>query len=170
MTDSKLIQQMKDKNERAFIFVFNKYKNLVFYECMCVLNNREDAEDVLQEVFVEFFDKAFKLEETTNIKLYLAGLAKSRAIDLYRKKKTRLEYSEGEIESFGEIDDPMYNFQITLSEYLSSKETQIVTKKVLLDYTFNEIAQELAMPIGTIQSIYYASLEKLKKYYKGVYL
>lgn len=79
MTDAKLIQQMKEKNERAFIVVFNTFKNLVFYECMCVLNNREDAEDVLQEVFAEFFKMASKLEENVNIKLFLAGLAKRRA-------------------------------------------------------------------------------------------
>lgn len=168
MTDTKLIQQMKEKNERAFIVVFNTYKNLVFYECMCVLNNREDAEDVLQEVFAEFFKMASKLEENVNIKLFLAGLAKRRAIDLYRKKKTRPQYLESEIESFGAIDNAMDNFQMSLSEQLTSKETQIVTKKVLLDYTFNEIAKELIMPIGTIQSIYYAALEKLRKYYKGV--
>lgn len=168
MTDTKLIQLMKEKNEKAFIVIFNTYKNLVFYECMCVLNNREDAEDVLQEVFVEFFNTASKIEKDISIKLYLAGLAKRRAIDLYRKKKTRLEYAESDIESFGAIDDAIYNFQISLSELLTSRETQIVAKKVLFDYTFNEIAQELITPIGTIQSIYYAALEKLKKYYKGV--
>ena len=124
-------------------------------------------EDVLQEVFIEFFNNP-KLEENTNIKLYLAKLAKNRAIDLYRKKKTKLEYSEGEIESFGTIDESMYNLELNLSGQLTNRETHIVTKKVLLGYTFNEIAQELDAPIGTIQSIYYAALEKLKKYYKGV--
>lgn len=167
MTDSKLIQQMKAKNEKAYISIFNTYKNLVFYECMRVLNSREDAEDVLQEVFIEFFNNP-KLEENTNIKLYLAKLAKNRAIDLYRKKKTKLECSEGEIESFGTIDESMYSLELNLSGQLTNRETHIVTKKVLLGYTFNEIAQELDAPIGTIQSIYYAALEKLKKYYKGV--
>ena len=90
MSDSSIIRKLKLKDEEVFARFFETYKNLVFYECNNVLNERTAAEDVTQDVFVEFFNNVDKLNENTNLKLHIASLAKRRAIDQYRKQSKSL--------------------------------------------------------------------------------
>lgn len=165
MLDKMLVKKLKQKNEHTFEKVFNTYKNLVFYECNSVLENRSDAEEVTQEVFIEFFNKVDMLSENTNIKLHLSGLAKRRAIDLYRKKAKDLAYNEESIENFG-YNDVYVDVISSLHGFLDNKECRILNLRVLHDYTFNEISLDLKMTIGEVQAIYYKVIKKLKTYYK----
>ena len=49
---------------------------------------------------------------------------------------------------------------------LSEEESNIITLKVLYDYSFKEIGEELNMSIGQIQAKYYKAINKLKKYFE----
>ena len=52
--DVKLIKELKHNSEKAFKKVYEQYKNLVYYQAYIILNNKEDAEDVLQNTFIKF--------------------------------------------------------------------------------------------------------------------
>ena len=49
-SDKKLIKELKSKQSSAFLQVYEKYKNLVYYQAYLILNNKEDAEVILKEV------------------------------------------------------------------------------------------------------------------------
>lgn len=165
MNDIKMIRKLRKKEEKTFAKFFETYKNLVFYECNVVLNNRMDAEDVTQEVFIEFFNQIDQLKDNTNLKLYISALAKRRAIDLYRKNsKSQVSYLET-METFGNIDSSI-SPSLTLEGLLEVKEAHIVNLKAIYDFSFKEIAVDLKMTIGQVQGIYYQAIKKLKKHYK----
>ncbi len=52
-SDKRLIKELKSKQSDAFLKVYEKYKNLVYYQAYLILNNKEDAEDVSQNVLVK---------------------------------------------------------------------------------------------------------------------
>ena len=54
---------------------------------------------------------------------------------------------------------------LALEKCLSPLEIEVVSLKVLFDYNFREIAEELNLSIGTIQATYYRAIELLKNYY-----
>lgn len=165
MRDTSLIRKLKLKEEKTFAKFFDQYKNLVFYECNMILNNRVEAEDVAQEVFIEFFNRIDELKEDTNLKLYIAALAKRRAIDAYRKKsKSNISYLE-DIETFGQKDNSI-NLLSLLSNLLEKEEEVIINLKIIYEFSFAEIAQDLNMSLGKVQGIYYQAVKKLKKHYK----
>lgn len=165
MSDYLLIRKLKRKEEKTFAKFFETYKNLVFYEANVILNNRFDAEDITQEVFIEFFNHIDELKDDTNLKLYIAALAKRRAIDLYRKNsKSIISYTE-KIESFIDENEKIKNV-LTLDGVLDSLESHIITLRAIHDFSFKEIAIDLNLTIGKVQSTYYAAIKKLKVYYK----
>lgn len=165
MNDTLMIRKLRQKDEKTFTKFFQSYKNLVFYECNIILNDRSDAEDVVQEVFIEFFNRIDELKDDANLKLYIAALAKRRAIDLYRKKsKSKTFYSE-DIENFADINPSISN-TLTLNGCLEISEAHIVTLKAIHDFSFKEIAIDLKMTLGQVQGIYYQAIKKLKRYYK----
>lgn len=167
MNDRHLIKQLKDGVQNAYFSIFENYKSLVFYYCMDVLNNREDAEDILQETFVEFFNNVGKLEDNSNIKLILVSLAKRRSIDLYRKKQKDLSVLVDNVETFASNDPQSeVNVLTTLNNLLDPIDGKIMTLKILYKYTFMEISEELGLSLGEVQSHYYKNIKILKKHYE----
>lgn len=65
------IRKLINGNQEAYFDIFEKYKSLVFYYCMDILNNREDAEDILQETFVEFLIMSISLMKIPILNYYL---------------------------------------------------------------------------------------------------
>ena len=108
-------------------------------------------------------------DNDSNLKQLLSKMSKNEAIDLYRKKANRKEiYDEDIVNNIKseENDRSEINVIMTLNNALDKLESQIMTLKIVFDYSFEEIANELQESIGTIQSKYYKSLKVLKNYYK----
>ena len=55
---------------------------------------------------------------------------------------------------------------LTLKNTLSLQEANIVSLKVLFNYSFKEIAEDLNLTLGTVQSMYYRSIDKLKEHFE----
>ena len=163
---NKLLKKLKTRDSKVFEEVFEQYKNLVFYQCMSILHNREDSEDTLQETFIEFFNKIESYDDNVNIKLELITIAKHRALDLYRRNKKEQETLSDNMDIYGRVDDSKESLIMTLNNLLSGLEADVIVKKLVYDFTFQEISTSLAITLGEAQSIYYRAIPKLKKYYK----
>ena len=162
----KILKKLKLRDERTFEKFFEEYKNLVFYQCMSILHNREDAEDILQESFVEFFNKVGSLSDDADVKVTLLNIAKYRALDLYRKhQREQTSYSE-DMDIYGKEDKSPDTLVTTLNNLLTPIEADIVVKKIVYELTFMEIADSIYQTLGQTQAIYYKALPKLKTYYK----
>lgn len=161
--DSKLMKNLKKKTEKSFKVLYDNYYRLVYYQAYLVLKNKEDSEDIAQQVFIRFFNKIDELPLDLNIKAYLVKLSHNAAIDLYRKNKK--EVSIENVEEIG-YEDNIKDMLLNFNGILDKDENRILILRLNFDYSFNEISLEMNETIGTIQSKYYKALSKIKKYYK----
>ena len=76
LTDQELITKILSGNKESYSFLVNKYKNMVFSICVKILENREDAEDTAQDVFVKAFFSLHKHKSKDYIKLRLFRIRK----------------------------------------------------------------------------------------------
>lgn len=169
-SDKRLIKELKNKQSSAFLKVYEKYKNLVYYQAYLILNNKEDAEDVSQNTFLKFMYSIEGIKEDSNLKQLLSTISKNEAIDLYRKrsKNSTVTIDDVLINTLPSNDDNSDLYVIsTLNKVLNKSEAKIMTLKIVFDYSFKEIADEFNLSIGIIQATYYSCLKKLKSYYKG---
>lgn len=159
-----LFNRLKRKEENAYEELYQKYSSLVYQIAFSILKNRENAEDIMQNVFV----KIGKLSEDKLPSKYeaswLYSVTKNEAISFLRRNKETLpmeEYIKKEQED--EIDELMQKDAYEkMIDSLEQKEKQIVSLKVETGLSFKEIASLLNMPMGTVQWKYYKSLHNLK--------
>lgn len=166
-SDYKLVKELKLHSAKAFKIVYEQYKNLVFYQAYLILNNKEDAEDVTQNSFIKLMNSIDAIRDDTNLKQLLSKISRNEAIDLYRKKVNQKEiYDENLLNSLSDENSNELNVVMTLNNLLSKDEANIMILKIVFDYSFIEIAEEINDTIGVIQAKYYKALKKLKRYYK----
>lgn len=159
-----LFCKLKEKEENAYEQLYQKYASLVYRIAFSILKNQENAEDVMQNVFVKLANLSKEKLPSKYEASWLYSVTKNEAISYLRKNKEALpieevskERKEDELEEFMQRDS--YE---TMISYLENKEKQIISLKVEMGLSFKEIASLLNMPMGSVQWKYYKSLHSLK--------
>ena len=158
------VKLRENKSEYFGKFYDNNYK-LVYRICFSILKNTENSEDMAQSVF----EKLLKMKEdkypTEFESSWLYTVAKNECLQLVRK--TKINENEDELENVksdtNEIDEVIENDNYDkMVKKLDKKQEQIVSLKVISEFTFKEIGQIMSMPIATVQWYYYTSIKSLK--------
>ncbi len=88
--DNELVEMLTgakgDKN-MAFLELYNRYSAMVRAYCMCVIQNKDHAEDIFQETFVSFFRNVSEGTEIKNVRAYLIGISRNMTYNYRRNKK-----------------------------------------------------------------------------------
>lgn len=155
----------KQVMERAFNDIYQEYKLLVYFVSFDILKNQEDAKDITNETFMQFFINKNKIRNYKKIKYYLLTTCKNLSINLL-KKNNKYEQLDNEIACFDQKNE--FNTYIDkFKEYLNEEELELIIYKFLYDFTFKDIAKEKGVSIDSISSKYKRTLGKVKKHYKG---
>ncbi len=89
--DNELVKKILAGNQESYSYLVNKYKDMVFSVCYRILNSREEAEDIAQEVFVKAFF-SLKKHKSNESKFsswlyriaYTTSISKKREFKFYR--------------------------------------------------------------------------------------
>ncbi len=87
--DNTLVKQLKTDSPGAFRSLVESYQDQVLNTCYRFLYNREDAEDVAQEVFIEVHRSIAGFREDAKLSTWLYRIAVTRSLDLIRKGKRK---------------------------------------------------------------------------------
>ena len=159
-----LFEKLKLKNKDAYEELYEKYSTLVYQIAFSILKDKENAEDIMQNVFIKIANLSEEKLPSKYEASWIYTVTKNEAISYIRKNKEDMpieevvqKSSEDEIEKM--LGKNEYNQMLS---YLEDKEKQIISLKVDIGLSFKEIAKVLNMPIGTVQWKYYKSLHSLK--------
>jgi RNA polymerase sigma-70 factor (ECF subfamily) len=85
---SNLIFALKQKDEAAFSFLYDNYSAALYGIIFKIVNNENDANDVLQDVFVNIWKNIETYNEDRGGSLFtwMLNIARNKAIDIYRQK------------------------------------------------------------------------------------
>lgn len=167
------MHRIVQKDHSGLKEIYDCYLKYIYSIILGVVGNKEDAEDLASEFFIKLYQNAAKYVGGNGHKGYMATIARNMAIDHLRKRKREV------LESFTAEDDeipydpPSDNDtekevleNITLKEALdklNEKERQIINMKILSEMTFQEIADVLKSPLGTVTWRYREAIKKLKR-------
>ena len=160
-----LVLEIKHNNKIAFEKLYNRYNKLVYGIAFSILKNKEDSEDVVQTVFSKLYVLEKDKLPTDKIGTWLYTVTKNEALILLRKNNKAidldtiydLEDENNEIDKL--INKDTYN---KLIKDLNPKEQEIVTLKILSNFTFKEIGTLLGESANTIKWRYYKSIYSLR--------
>lgn len=168
-----LLQQMARGDGEAFRRFYDRYASLAFTFAIRLLGSRSDAEDLLQEVFLQVWRQAPTYSpERGSPEAWLITMTRSRAIDKLRSLRRRdirplspddLLPLEGErqIEPPTHASEAKLTLQGVLAKLPEAQRT--VLELAYFDgLTQSEIAARLREPLGTVKTRIRAGLERLR--------
>lgn len=160
-----LIEECRKGNSKAQFRLYNQYSNAMYNLAYRMLNNREDAEDMLQESFIECFRniEAFRFESTFGA--WLKKIVVNRCINQLKKKKIDLTFYDA-LPSIAAEDEEETSFDTKEIfkgiEKLPDGYRIILTLYLLEGYDHSEISQILGISESTSKSQYSRAKDKLK--------
>lgn len=163
-------------------FISSEYRNLVLYVRRYFNENYYDisAEDIVQDVAVNVFSKLDFDAHVENIAGYVYRSIRNRITDLQRKSKKEIPFkkftdSDGEDHFseniseapklfLNEIDDEKFYDSIqTALNKLSPNQQMVFVATEIEGFTFEELSDQLKIPIGTLLSWKHRGVKKLKE-------
>ncbi|HSE41074.1 MAG TPA: sigma-70 family RNA polymerase sigma factor [Acidobacteriota bacterium] len=177
MTDNELIQRIKSRDKQAFDLFYDRYAQIIFSLCVRILRDTGEAEDVLQEIFVQIWKEAERFDASrASVKTWLFTIARSRSLDRYRSRKTmKQRFEDGSSEELHQISsNEDLQSRSVLQQYVANALQQLTKEqKIVLELCYyrgltqEEIAEMLGEPLGTIKSRIRAALLKLRSSFAG---
>jgi len=163
---AQLIEKCKNGDSQAQFSLYNQYKKAMYNLAHRILNNREDAEDILQEAFVDCFRNigSFRFESTFGA--WLKKILLNRCINHLRKKKLDLTLCENlPPVIYEEEEDVTYDTGKIFKgiEMLPDGYRIILTLYLLEGYDHSEISQILDISESTSKSQYMRAKERLRR-------
>ena len=89
MTDQELITLLQNNDPRGYEILIEEYADLVFRAAYRIVQNEQDAEDVMQETFVSVYKKIGDFRGDAKLSSWLYRIASNVALDLLRVKKRK---------------------------------------------------------------------------------
>ena len=174
MTDEKRIFKAihsgrLEESEEILQYIYIKYKPLVSFVVAQYVKNKSDIEDIIQETFINFFNKVENVQ--SSIKSYLTVTAKNIAFN-YLKKNNKLTFVDTDEISYiqentsvnNNLSNETYNELINeMKRVLSKEDVDITLLHLVDDLKFEEIALRLNQNVSTIKTKYYRALKKFRK-------
>ena len=168
-----LLQQMAGGDREAFRRLYDRYASLVFTFALRLLSSRSDAEDLLQEVFLQVWRQAQSYSpERGSPEAWLITMTRSRAIDKLRAQRRRIlsplaPDEPSRVEGGQPMESPTQASEAKLmvqGVLVKLPEMQrIVLELAYFDgLTQSEIAARLGEPLGTVKTRMRAGLERLR--------
>lgn len=160
-----IFQKIKNGNKEAIEELYAKYQKLVINISFSIVKDKDIAEEISQIIFLKILQNPIENIPNSNELSWLYTITKNQTIDYLRKQHNDIDIdtlydipdNENKINEI--IDRDTYNRMI---DGLEEKEKEIVSLKVLTNFTFKEIGLILDMPTATVQWKYYKSVHTLK--------
>ena len=163
--DTDLLRQIAAGDRAAFAEFYDRYSTLMFSIASKILNNASEAEDVLQETFIQIWEEAGKFDpQLGKAASWAAILVRNKAIDRIRasQRRTRLAEEAGVESAIAAEVSPTANETVHGQEKAKLIQTAIFElpaeqrRAIELAYfsglTQNEISEKLHEPLGTIKA------------------
>lgn len=172
-SDTELLHAVARGDEVALAALYDRYNSILLGLLLRILHSRSEAEDVLQEVFLQIWQRAANFDEARGRGFtWMVTLARSRAIDRLRSLQSRQRADDTALrdapEQVGDASLDAYHAEqreIVRAALAEIPEEQ--RRALLLAYfeglTQSEIAARLGQPLGTVKTRMRSGMTKLRE-------
>ncbi|MFN2424404.1 MAG: RNA polymerase sigma factor [Cryomorphaceae bacterium] len=179
--DYKLVRKcVDDGDQAAYAELMERYRESIYYMLLKMVNNSDDAEDLTIEAFGKAFNRLQQYQPNYAFSTWMFKIASNNCIDFIRKQRkkkttsidTGMNNDDGEnvtfdIESEGRdpeeevIRDQRLQAMRQVVEKLKPRYKELVILRYFKEYSYEEIAQELDLPLGTVKAQLFRAREFL---------
>lgn len=191
MHDKELIEQIKDNNQEAFAEFINKNKEQVFRVAMGFVHDKSLADDIVQEVFIKFWEKREEFELKAKLSTYLYRVTTNMCLNSIRKSKFSTVFSSIKSKSDETENSQTYEASLndenqqTIDDNFKQEHIKIALKRATnslaknqktafilskyQDFSYKEIAEIMELSISSVESLLHRAKKNLQKKLLNVY-
>jgi RNA polymerase sigma factor (sigma-70 family) len=179
-TDATLIKSALAGDQAAFKALMDRHRAAIFHIVIKIVRDNESAADLVQETFMKAFTSLHTYRSEYKFSTWLYRIAANAAIDHIRKQRIQMLSLNASVDTeSGQIDlevpDDSYNPEKDLEERekrlsineaiasLPEKYRTVIIYRHKDDKSYEEIAEALSLPIGTVKARIFRARELLKK-------
>ena len=162
-----MIESEDDKSK--FEIIYERYKGLMFYTAMQILNHKQDAEDSVHQAFVSIIENLDKISEPEcpKTRAYVVIIAERKALDIIRRK-SKISHLEFDESMFGTETPPLETNELADAILqLPATYREIVLLRYYYNYTTKEIAKMLGMTGSATQKALWRAKTMLNRVLNG---
>lgn len=170
-TDKKLIENIRQGDSSSFDELFNRYWEVLFAAAYSRLNNKEEAKDCVQEVFLAVWEKREQMPIPDAVGGYLYISLKNRILNLFRSQKIKERYIHSQLskedESGQKVDELLEykEFSRMIDDEIQGlpekmREIFLLSRKQGL--SIEEIAGQLSLSPQTVKNQISSALKRLR--------
>ncbi|MBE7120121.1 sigma-70 family RNA polymerase sigma factor [Bacillus cereus] len=169
---SDLIQLTLSGNKEAYSELYDKTIQEIYKTAHFLIEDKADVDDVVQEIYIQLYESLLKYDSEKPFRPWLIGLAIKQIHSYRRKRWMRLRIVKRaeeqrkpvQIDFSSDVVSKISNQKlIELIHKLPYKLKQVIILRYLHDYSQEEVAKILHIPIGTVKSRIHAALKKLRQ-------
>jgi RNA polymerase sigma-70 factor (ECF subfamily) len=174
-----ILRATKDSDQKAYAELMERYRDSIFHLCRKMVFNDDDADDLTIETFGKAFQRLKQYTPAFAFSTWLFKIASNHCIDFIRKKRINalsldrgIDTEEGgkiQITIKDEAPDPIETLEkkqkvekmrLVVSE-LKPQYRRLVELRYFEEYSYDEIASELDLPLGTVKAQLYRARDIL---------
>ena len=165
MEDEQLVKRIVEGDKEALAELYERWFDKVWRFCYWQVGNREEAEDLTEEVFLKMIKSLKSWEKRGSFKSWLWGIARNTVKDFFRKKY-RLKTVRLEDWMTREEKKPAKSFKKEVAALLAKlpeRYQQVLRLRFLRGYTLKEVAVELGVSLANAKVLQYRAIKKLQQ-------
>jgi RNA polymerase sigma factor (sigma-70 family) len=190
LSEQNFIKELQIGNQIAFGQLLDAYQQKVFGTCISFIPNKEDAEDVSQEIFIAVFKSIHQFKENSKLSTWIYKIATNKCLEFIRKKNAKKRFSfvqtllGNEIpldktSYFTEVNHPGILLENQEKSALIFKAIDTLTESQRIIFTlakideksYQEIVEITGKSLSSVESILFrakkALQQKLENFYKN---
>lgn len=171
-SDFELIERLSNNDRKAFEEIFKSYYHELCGFCLKYVRVETTAEEIVQEIFINIWDRRAELSITVSIKAYLYTAVRNRSFN-YLKLQLPKEQKKVEVDNIGIVESDTREDEMILDELKEQVRMaidQLPTKcRIIFNLsrnsglTYREIAEELDISVKTVENQIGLALKKLRE-------
>lgn len=176
LDEKQIMNQLKDPKtrRRAFEQLVNQYSEQLYWQVRRIVLTHDDANDVLQNVFLKAWSKLDTFHQESKISTWLYRIALNESLDFMRKKKTQMVSTDD--------DEMTVGSRLLADEYFSGTEVEAMLQEAIAqlpdvqrtvfnmryfdDMKYSEISEILQTSEGSLKASYHIAVKKISEFFK----
>jgi len=175
LNDNELIEKILEGDKDLFSQIMNKYHNEIFKYVYNIVNNYNETEDLLQEIFFKLYKNLKKFDsKKASFRTWMYRVSKNYVLNHLKTAEVRfnrsaLEYDDSINKSDEDIEERVVNDNrinqvlTVMKRLLSAKHFEIMHLHYFSNLTVKEISETLQIPDKTVYKAIKVSIKKIQK-------
>ncbi|MGB1314196.1 MAG: RNA polymerase sigma factor [Bizionia paragorgiae] len=188
MEEKDFINDLKTGKHDAYATLIDAYEQKVFSTCISFVPNKEDAEDISQEVFIEVFKSISKFKGDSKLSTWIFRIATNKCLEFIRKKNTKKRFAFlqaitgnnipiDKTDYFTEINHPgllLENKELNTTLFkainsLPESQSVVFTLHKIDNKSYQEIAEITQRSLSSVESVMFRAKKNLQNLLKNYY-